>query len=50
MQMSTNLLSGRCAIHAGVYWNKLALFGLAIEVFFESCNPLLHVSIDAVVA
>ncbi|KAI3429382.1 hypothetical protein D9Q98_005477 [Chlorella vulgaris] len=27
----------------GVYFNKLALFGLAIEVFFESCNPLLHV-------
>ncbi|PSC68140.1 transmembrane 136 isoform X1 isoform B [Micractinium conductrix] len=26
----------------GVYYNKLALFGLAIEVFFESCNPLLH--------
>lgn len=29
---------------AGVFANKLALFGLAIEVFFESCNPLLHVS------
>lgn len=29
---------------AGVYFNKLALFGMAIEVFFESCNPLLHVS------
>ena len=28
---------------AGVYANKLALFGMAIEVFFESCNPLLHV-------
>lgn len=28
---------------AGVYANKLALFGLAIEVFFEACNPLLHV-------
>lgn len=25
-----------------MYYNKLALFGLAIEVFFESCNPLLH--------
>lgn len=35
---------------AGVYWNKLALFGLAIEVFFESCNPLLHVSTAAVPA
>lgn len=29
---------------AGVYANKLALFGMAIKVFFESCNPLLHVS------
>ena len=25
-----------------MYYNKFALFGLAIGVFFESCNPLLH--------
>jgi hypothetical protein len=31
-----------CAL--GLYLNKLALFGLAIEVFFEATTPLLHVS------
>ena len=30
-----------CAI--GLYGGKLALFGTAISVWFESCNPLLHV-------
>lgn len=32
-----------CAL--GLYWNKLALFGMAIEVFFEATTPLLHVSL-----
>lgn len=30
-----------CAL--GLYLNKLALFGMAIEVFFEATTPLLHV-------
>lgn len=29
----------------GLYANKLALFGTAIEVFFEATTPLLHVSL-----
>ncbi|KAI7842849.1 hypothetical protein COHA_003594 [Chlorella ohadii] len=41
--MLAHHLVGIAGCVIGVYANKLALFGMAIEVFFESCNPLLHV-------
>ncbi|KAL4447574.1 hypothetical protein ABPG75_004793 [Micractinium tetrahymenae] len=41
--MLAHHLVGVAGCVIGVYYNKLALFGMAIEVFFESCNPLLHV-------
>lgn len=41
--MLAHHLVGIAGCVIGVYFNKLALFGMAVEVFFESCNPLLHV-------
>ena len=36
---------GLAGCFLGLFANKLALFGLAIEVFFEATTPLLQVSI-----
>ncbi len=35
---------GILACVMGLYYNKMALFGMAIQVFMEGTTPLLHVS------
>ena len=45
--MLAHHLVGLAGCGIGLYGNKLALFGTAISVWFESCNPLLHVSTNS---